>query len=280
MSAGDARPVLLSVDPLSEEIRRSAVKYMVEAMDRAWFDADPFPHVLVEGLFPDDIYREMLAMLPDPSHYTPVSYERHAKRGVSNRDKFALSEDYISQLGRRQRALWSAIRDALGAPEFKAAVFNRLSLGLSYRFGSRDADAALTPGYALPELLRETRGYRIKPHPDTRRKVVTMQIALPEDNRQANLGTQFYGRSWSPLSLLREPRGFEVVKQSPFLPNTAYAFVVLNTLRHRSWHGRTTLRGESQVRNSILNIWYAKPEDGNREIIDRYYCSALSKAHC
>jgi len=274
MSAGEVRPVLLSVDPLSEEIRRSAVKHMVDAVDRAWVDEQPFPHFLVEGLFPDDVYREMLASLPDPSLYTPVSYERHADHGVSNRGKFGMTEEYISQLPHRQRAIWSAVRDALGSPEFKQAVFDRLSLGLAYRYGIPETEAARTPGYALPELLRETKGYRIKPHPDTRRKVVTMQIALPPDNNRPNLGTQFYRRNWSPMALLREPRGFEIVKQSPFLPNMAYAFVVLNTLRHKSWHGRTTLRGNSEVRNTILNIWYAKPEDGNREVVGRYYRGA------
>ena len=274
MSAGEVRPVLLSVDPLSEEIRRSAVKHMVDAVDRAWVDEQPFPHFLVEGLFPDDVYREMLASLPDPSLYTPVSYERHADHGVSNRGKFGLTEEYISQLPHRQRAIWSAVRDALGSPEFKQAVFDRLSLGLAYRYGILETEATRTPGYALPELLRETKGYRIKPHPDTRRKVVTMQIALPPDNNRPNLGTQFYRRNWSPMALLREPRGFEIVKQSPFLPNMAYAFVVLNTLRHKSWHGRTTLRGDSEVRNTILNIWYAKPEDGNREVVGRYYRGA------
>ncbi len=271
MSAGEVRPVLLSVDPLSEEIRRAAIKHMVEAVDRAWLDEQPFPHFLVEGLFPDEIYREMLASLPDPSLYTPVSYERHAQRGVSNRGKFGLNEDYISQLAHRQRALWSAVRDALGSPEFKLAVFSRLALGLAHRSGTNGADADRTPGYALPELYRETKGYRINPHTDSRRKLVTMQIALASDNRRPNLGTEFYRRNWSPLAFLREPRGFEIVKQSPFLPNMAYAFVVLNSLRYRSWHGRTTLRAEAEARNTILNVWYATPEEGNREIIDRYY---------
>jgi len=271
MSAGEARPVLLSVDPLSEEIRRASVKHMVEAVDRAWVDEQPFPHFLVEGLFPDEVYGELLASLPDPSLYTPVSYERHAHRGVSNRSKFGLTGDYISQLAHRQRALWSAVRDALGSPEFRLAVFKRLAFGLAKRYGTDGADVEHTPAYALPELYRETKGYRIKPHTDTRRKVVTMQIALPPDNRRPNLGTEFYRRNWSPLAFLREPRGFEIVKQSPFLPNMAYAFVVLNTLRCKSWHGRTTLRAEAEVRNSILNVWYAKPEEGNREIVDRYY---------
>jgi hypothetical protein len=260
-----------SRDRVREEVSRQALAHMVEALERAWTDVNPFPHFIVEGIFPDDLYGEMLASLPDPRLYQPVSYEKHADQGVSNRGKFALTCDFLDQLMGRQRSLWLGVRDALGAPQFKQAVFNRLSTGLAYRFGLTPDEAADMPGYPLPELLRETKGYQIKPHPDTRRKVVTMQIALPADNSQPDLGTEFYRRSYNPLSLLREPRGFDVVKRSPFLPNVAYAFAVLNTVRLKSWHGRTRLRGENGVRNTLLHIWYARPEDANSELVEQYY---------
>lgn len=243
---------------------------MLTAVDRAWYDAAPFPHFVVEGLFPDDLYGEILASLPDAELYDPVSYEKHAEAGKSNRGKFGLTDQCIERLSGRQWSLWMGVRDALGAPEFKRAVFNRLSAGLAFRFGTSRAEAAETPGYALPELLRETEGYRIKPHPDTRRKLVTMQIALPADDSQADLGTEFYRRSLNPAALLREPRGFDIVKRSPFLPNVAYAFAVINTMRLRSWHGRTKLAGNVGVRNTILNIWYAKAEDANQDLVKLY----------
>jgi hypothetical protein len=241
-----------------------------EAVDRAWYDASPFPHFIVEGLFPDELYAEMLASLPAAELSDPFSYEKHAEGGKSNRGKFALTDDCIGRLEGRQWALWMGIRDALGHPRLKRAVFSRLSAGLAFRFGVSAEEAVETPGYALPELLRETEGYRIKPHPDTRRKLVTMQIALPADDSQAHLGTEFYRRSLNPAALLREPRGFDIVKRSPFLPNVAYAFSVINTLRLRSWHGRTRLSGDVGVRNTILNIWYARPEDANPDLVRMY----------
>ena len=260
-----------AVDPLRKEIRATALAHMVAAVAAARVESRPFPHFLVEGIFPHDLYDEMLASLPDVRLYEAFGYEKHATNGASNRGKFALCNANLDQLLGRQRSLWLAVRDALGSRQFKAAVFERLAGGLAYRLGIAPEAAAATPGYPLPELFRETTGYTIKPHPDTRRKLVTMQIALPEDDRQRDIGTEFYRRSWNPLAMLREPRGFEVVNRVPFLPNVAYAFVVINSLWLKSWHGRTRLRGGVGARNTILNIWYAKAKDANADLVAQYY---------
>jgi hypothetical protein len=124
-------------------------------------------------------------------------------------------------------------------------------------------------GYALPELFREFSCYRIKPHPDTRRKVVTMQISLPRDNSQPEMGTEFYRRSLNPMHLMREPRGFEVVKCTPYVRNSAYAFTVLNKITWKSWHGRSTLPANNVIRNTILNIWYQSQEDANQDVYSK-----------
>jgi hypothetical protein len=258
-------------DPLRSELRATALGHMLRVVAAAQVDSRPFPHFIVEGFLPAELYREILVSLPGARLYEDFGYEKHATDGVSNRGRFVLEGGNLDHLRGRQRSLWLAVRDALGSPELKAAVFGRLSAGLAYRFGISPQAAAATPAFPRPELFRETIGYRIKPHTDTRRKLVTMQIALPGDDRQRELGTQFYRRSYNPLALLREPRGFEIVKRVPFLPNTAYAFVVLNTLRLKSWHGRTTLPGSGGARNSILNIWYAQAKDANPEIVDQYY---------
>ncbi len=261
-------------DETRREIRNVALAHMVRTINATPAEREPFPHLVAHNIFPADVYREMLTLLPQASMYEAFAYEKHSTEGASNRGRFQLTNAKIDGLAGRQRSLWLGVRDALGSPEFKAAVFSKLRSGLAFRFGVSEEQAAKVPGYPLPELFRETSGYSIKPHPDTRKKVVTMQIALPADDAQKHLGTEFYRRSFNPLHLLREPRGFEVAKQPPFLPNVAYAFAVINALTLKSWHGRTTLGGQVGVRNTILNIWYAEAAQANGDIVAQYYKAA------
>lgn len=110
-----------------------------------------------------------------------------------------------------------------------------------------------------PTLYRETEGFEIPPHTDTRRKVVTMHLYLPAGRDQLGLGTALYRRrrlAWTPGEWRRR---FEKVKQFPFRPNSGYAFVVNNTLTRKSWHGRETLPPGSGVRNTLLNTFYEEP---------------------
>jgi hypothetical protein len=53
---------------------------------------------------------------------------------------------------------------------------------------------------------------------------------------------------------------FQKVKQFPFAPNSGYAFVVSNSLRRKSWHGREVLPPGAGVRNSLLNLYFATNE--------------------
>ena len=50
-------------DPVREEIRAAALAHMVAAVAAAEGDNDPFPHFIVRGIFPDGLYREMVASL-------------------------------------------------------------------------------------------------------------------------------------------------------------------------------------------------------------------------
>ena len=64
--------------------------------------------------------------------------------------------------------------------------------------------------YPQPVLYADFDGYAIKPHPDTRRKVLTIMIYMPEDESQRELGTTVYKISpmgvfaWKTYGLVKE----------------------------------------------------------------------------
>src|SRR5262249_23066956 len=131
-----------------------------------------------------------------------------------------------------------------------------------FRYGVPEAETPQLAGYARPTLYREVEGFEIPPHPDTRKKVVTMHLYLPADRSQLDLGTALYRRrllAW-PLGGLR-PR-FVKVKQFAFAPNSGYAFVVNNALTKKSWHGRETLPPGAGVRNTLLNTFFEELREG------------------
>jgi len=250
-------------------LRKRCLDHLAKVLAKTPLVIEPFPHFVVPGFFPDDVYDTLLELLPEISHYEPFDYEKHkGSGGESNRHRFELSNARLERLDPRRQSFWRTIRSVAGSAELKRLAFEKLAPGLAYRYAIDPCEVASLPGYALPELFHETAGYAIKPHPDTRRKVVTMQIALPRDASQRELGTEFYRRSRNPISLIRPPRGFHVAKRMDFLPNTAYAFSVLNTLRLKSWHGRSTIPNCLGERNSILNIWYEKADDANPDLIE------------
>jgi hypothetical protein len=254
---------MFAFDP---QLRASIVAHMVKAVTETPLETDPFPHISIRGFLPPRVYSRLMEQLPDVALFEPFDYEKHQTGGESNRRRFQMSNAWLDKLAGETRTLWYTLRSALGSRELKAVVFSKLSPGLAFRYGVAPNEAVSLPGYALPELFHETDGYRIKPHPDTRKKVVTMQFALATDASQEPLGTEFYRRSRNPASWFREPRGFEIAKRMPFAPNAAYAFVVLNTLQLKSWHGRTSIPGEAGSRMSLLNIWYEKLEHANGDL--------------
>jgi hypothetical protein len=243
------------------------VRQVVATVESTPVRTVPFPHAFFEGIFPEDVYRSALAAWPDKEAFSGASRRHHTDEyGGSTRSRLNLVEKSLAGLPAGSRRLWTTLRAAIGSPDVKRAVFDKLACGLARRFGTPPADAAATPAFPRDTLYSEKQGYRIAPHPDTREKIVTMQFAFPPDGRMKHIGTEFYSRSGNPLHWLREPRGFLVRETMPFLPNCAYAFSVLNTIGLKSWHGRSKIDAIDGVRNSLLHIWYAQPDETHAEL--------------
>jgi hypothetical protein len=236
------------------------LSHLLSMLEETTVFNEPFTHCYFQRVFPAAIYADLLAALPDSSLY--IAGRIKSEEGYSTRQRFPLQASHLSSLDEPQRALWAGVSEALCAKEFQKALFGKLSIGLARRFGIRPEEASQVPGYPRPALFRDRPGYEIAPHPDTRRKIVTVQLFLPPDDSRPYLGTSLYHRSLNPLKGLISGQGrFERFKQFPFRANSGYAFVVTNSpLRPKSWHGCEKTPPEAGLRNTLLQIYYDQPK--------------------
>jgi hypothetical protein len=225
----------------------------IEASDH--FSA-PFPHIVFRNFFSADFYRYLIRNLPTKG-YDPIT-------GTGTRMALRLYGENIDKIEPELRSAWAAVSAMLTSKEVETAIRIKLHDGLQIRArGDKVAGPDALKLVAKPVVYRDIDGYQIKPHPDTRKKVVTMQLYCPPDDSQEALGTTLYRASLKGLmhvgSYCLEP-----VKTIPFLPNLGYAFVVLkayHSLTKMSWHGRPPIETNAP-RVSILNTFYINEQVG------------------
>jgi len=242
----------ISRSDLADELTAHAVA-SIEAADHFSF---PFPHIVFRNFFPADFYQDLVRSVPTDG-YDPIT-------STESRLALRLYGENIERIDPSLRALWAAVSTMLMSKGIERAIRNRLQDGLEIRArGDNVSGADDLKLVAKPVIYRDRDGYQIKPHPDTRKKVVTMQLYCPVDTSQEALGTTLYRASLKGLFHVRS-YCLEPVKTVPFLPNFGYAFVVLkayHSLTKMSWHGRPPIE-TNQPRISILNTFYMNEHVG------------------
>ena len=243
-------------------VHQQVLAHLLGRIERTPAIDEPFTHIYFEEILPPALYGRLLASLPEAAAYQTASEKHHLDGEIKGyvRSQFALTTASIPNMPFGHQDLWLGVSAALTDPALKRALFARLGKDLVYRYGK--GEAAELAGYARPTLYRETEGFEIPPHPDTRKKVVTMHFYLPADDSQIDLGTALYRHKLLSLPFGSWKRRFEKVKQFAFRANSAYAFVVNNSLGKRSWHGREKLPAGAGIRNTLLNTFYEEPREG------------------
>lgn len=245
---------------IRENTTAAVLEHLCAAVDRSELCPWPYAHFYIERVFPEAVFKQMLELLPEPAAYTADNPRIHTREdGLVTRSILSLSPVGLDRLPDSQRSFWNQIAEALTSPQLRHAVFDRLAQDLSRRFRLPVDQLASVPAFPKPALVKDLGGYEIAPHRDTRSKIVTMQFYLPEDMSKIDLGTTVYRQRLFRLKNIVSLRNrFEAVKQFPFAPNSGYAFAV----GPKSWHGREKVPIASGKRNSLMLIYYARPDKG------------------
>jgi hypothetical protein len=217
-------------------------EFVAASVDAAPAFEAPFFHLILDKVFPEDVYAAMLAYMPESRDYRPMhgrSKGHDLDDGTHTRVKIDLFPEYIRHLPPEKRAVWDVVGRALCSEPVKQAFNRRLAHPLTRRFGKRT-----TGMYPIPVLTRDIPGYLITPHTDTRWKGITVQLYLPRDTSTTHIGTIFHEKL-ADGSLPKRT-------QMKFAPNTGYAFAVGTD----TWHSADAVGSEVKTRDSILLTYF------------------------
>ena len=233
------------------------LEHALQSIRGAEFFSTPYPHIHFSSFFSAETYRRLLECFPANDRFFPLNAQ-------GTRRQYNLFDEENDPGTEEGRALWGAVSKALSSEELADALRAKLEEGFRIR-AKGSGERWPIPMHPRPVLYADLDGYAIKPHPDTRKKVLTMQIYMPSDELQKELGTTVY--KVSPMGVFHwKTYGLVKAKTFPFLPNTGYAFVVIHpaySLLKTSWHGRETISTPvDKPRLTILNTYYREPAKG------------------
>ena len=214
--------------------------FMLKAVDGAKSVDALYHHIEFAPFFPADVYRQIIATMPQSTDYRPKSgrsVDSNRPDGSPTRVKIDLFPEYTRLLPADKRAVWDPIGRALCSEPLKEAFAQRLAPGLERRFGAGYRDVAFFP---IPVLTRDIAGYHIAPHTDTHWKGMTILIYLPPDESMLHIGTVINERN---------PDGsFKQVARGRFAANSGFAFAVGDN----TWHSVDTVGPEVKTRDLII----------------------------
>jgi hypothetical protein len=212
----------------------------------------PYPHFFVQNIFPAEYYAEMQEMLPDSSDMLPIADVRPVK-GYDERFVLTLTGPQFESLTPAKRLFWGSLREWLVGGRFGQVVLNKFGQFLDQRFGKEEIGL-----YDEALLVQDTTNYKLGPHTDAPRKVITLLFYLPKDLSQAHLGTSLYMPKDPNFRCPGGPHypheGFEKLKTMPFLPNSLFAFVKTDN----SFHGVEPIGDADCKRWLLLYDMYAQ----------------------
>jgi hypothetical protein len=235
--------VVLTRAQRNQEVAR-LTDFIVAAIDKARVVEKPFYHLEFENIFPDDLYARILTLMPVAADYRPMHGRTKSARrndGTPTRVKIDLFPEYIRHLPSHKKALWDIVGRALCSRDVKDAFVRRLAPALEKRFGRNYARTGMFP---IPILTRDIPGYKIGIHTDTHWKGITVQLYLPADDSNINIGTIFHEQ----LPDRSKPKH----SQMRFVPNSGYAFAVGKD----TWHSADPVGPEVKSRDSILLTYF------------------------
>lgn len=208
----------------------------------------PFSHIVVPQALPLGFLAEIYENLPDMDQYINIDA---TGRTIGYPDRFILDardEDRLTLLPEGQGRFWRAVLRNLLDGRVATQIGRLFASEISNRLQAADFKVVWNT-----LLVADRTHYRIAPHTDSGRRIVTVLLYLPRDESLRDLGTSLYVTDrqdefgTEPNPQHRESLDFRKVATVPFLPGHMVAFPVTG----RSFHGVEPIT-QPDIRRDLL----------------------------
>jgi hypothetical protein len=231
---------------------------------------DPFAHVYMRGVFPDDFYAEMLARLPEPKDYqTLVDTGRVGADYSPSRLIFSGRPEHLELLPPESREFWDKLFGTLLQTEFINFLHQKFAEAINGRMANPEETLEREHLIGAESfLIRDNAGYDLGPHTDSPAKIVSSLFYLASDEDHGYLGTSFYTPIKEGFTCTGGPHypfdQFKRTRTAPYLPNTMLAFVKTS----RAFHGVETVGNAEDHRDILFFDLKAVPVEMAEYMID------------
>jgi hypothetical protein len=220
-----------------EDLKRYVQAHIEQKFAAASIETSPFPHLIIENFWPDDVYAQILSRnlfaknagtewisrVESRKLKTGTPYEALKQINFHKNDHFEANQD--------DRLFWDGIAACFLTEDhwFERLVMAKYPEYFSIRFGDFVSHPEFFSGFRREFFLqRHEPGYYIGPHTDIPTRVFTCIFSFAARPGFDEFGTQLLAprnplhRCWGNNHY--KPDGFEVVKTAPYKPNNFLLF--------------------------------------------------------
>jgi hypothetical protein len=204
------------------------IPHVRAAIERAPIHLDPFPHAVVEELFPWDVYETVLRAIPPSTFFS----------GEATKQNLRLPIDDGPALTCR---VWTFVDGVVARDGIVPAIIEKFKEPLRAHYATvfgpahRDRAEAMPQAASGGRVMLRRAGYYLAPHRDPKRSMVTCLLYLARSTDQEQFGTEIYRVSDDRESsymqtFYPEQHGSrcELVRVIPYRPNSMLVFVNAN----------------------------------------------------
>lgn len=213
-----------TLDTVLDEERITS--YVRKAIAAAPLQTDPFPHIVVERLFPVDVYKMLLKAIPPPAFF---SDRDPLKQNLRTPMEFG-PELSVRALG--------FLEEAIARRIIRPAVLEKFQEPLRQHYdtifgpGFRERASQMPQAVSGGRVMLRRPGYHLSAHRDPKRAMLTCLLYLAHSSDSETYGTHIYrvlddGEAGYTQTYYPEQDGrtCELVKMVPYRPNTMLVFL-------------------------------------------------------